>query len=115
MAAERKEAGAASQVRQVVGLSQQRASACKTSLWAGAAAETEALFMSKFTGNLSLGGGGGETDTGVEAIEAGSGSFAGDDVFRSMDAECKVCMQESKVRHQVAYSVDDLHVNSPLH
>ena len=70
------------------------------------AAEAEALFMSKF-GNLSVGRGGGETDTGAEA---GSGSGEGDDVFKSMDAECIVCMQESKVRqHQVAYSVDDLY------
>ncbi len=62
--------------------------------------KAEALFMSKF-GNLSVGGGGGETDTGAEA---GSASGEGDDVFKSMDAECKVCMQESKVSHQVAYS-----------
>ena len=46
------------------------------------AAEAEALFMSKF-GNLSDGGGGGETDTGAEA---GSASGEGDDVFKSMDA-----------------------------
>jgi ubiquitin C len=72
------------------------------------AAEAEALFMSKF-GNLSVGGGGEETDTGAEA---GSGSGEGDDVFKSMDAECTVCMQESKVRqHQVAYSVDDLYLD----
>ena len=65
------------------------------------AVETEALFMSKF-GNLSVGGG--ETDTGAEAV---SGSGEGDDVFKSMDAECTVCMHKSKVRqHQVAYSVD---------
>jgi len=63
--------------------------------------KAEALFMSKF-GNLSVGGGGGETDTGAEA---GSASGEGDDVFKSMDAECIVCMQESKVSHQVAYSV----------
>ncbi len=70
------------------------------------AAEAEALFMSKF-GNLSVGGGGGETDTGAEA---GSGPGEGDDVLKSMDAECTVCMQESKVRqYQVAYSVDDLY------
>jgi ubiquitin C len=70
------------------------------------AAEAEALFMSKF-GNLSDGGGGGETDTGAEA---GSGPGEGGDVFKNMDAECTVCMQESKVRqHQVAYSVDDLY------
>jgi hypothetical protein len=74
------------------------------------AAEAEALFMSKF-GNLSVGGGGGETDTGAEA---GSGSGEGDNVFKSMDTECGVCMQESKVRqHQVAYSFDDLYVDSP--
>jgi ubiquitin C len=73
---------------------------------AAATAEAEALFMSKF-GNLSDGGGGAETDTGAEA---GSGSGEGDDVFKSMDAECAVCMQESKVRqHQVAYPVDDLY------
>ena len=73
---------------------------------AAATAEAEALFMSKF-GNLSVGGGEAETDTGAEA---GSGSGEGDDVFKSMDAECAVCMQESKVRqHQVAYSVDDLY------
>ena len=72
------------------------------------AVEAEALFMSKF-GNLSDGGGGGETDTGAEA---GSASGEGDDVFKSMDAECTVCMQESKVRqHQVAYSVDDLYLD----
>jgi hypothetical protein len=64
--------------------------------------------MSKF-GNLSVGGGEAEADTGAEA---GSGSGEGDDAFKSMDAECKVCMQESKVRqHRVAYSVDDLHVD----
>jgi hypothetical protein len=71
---------------------------------AAASAEAASLFMSKF-GNLSVGGGGGETDTGVEA------GCASDDVFKSMDAECKVCMQEIKVRHQVAYSVDDLYVD----
>jgi hypothetical protein len=55
----------------------------------------------------SVGGGGAETDTGAEA---GSGSGEGDNVFQSMDAECTVCMQESKVRqHQVMYSVDDLY------
>jgi hypothetical protein len=75
---------------------------------AAATAEAEALFMSKF-GNLSVGGGGAEADTGAEA---GSGSGEGDDVFKSMDAECTVCMQESKVRqHQVAYSVDDLYLD----
>jgi ubiquitin C len=62
---------------------------------AAASAEAASLFMSKF-GNLSVGGGGGETDTGVEA---GSASSEADDVFKSMDAECKVCMQEIKVRH----------------
>ena len=72
---------------------------------AAASAEAVSLFMSKF-GNLSVGGGGGETDMGVET---GDSSVEVDDVFRSMDAECKVCMQEIKVRHQVAYSVDDLH------
>ncbi len=77
---------------------------------AAATAEAEALFMSKF-GNLSVGGGGAEADTGAEA---GSGSGEGDDVFKSMDAECTVCMQESKVRqHQVAYSVDDLYLDYP--
>ncbi len=75
---------------------------------AAATAEAEALFMSKF-GNLSVGGGGAETDTGAEA---GSGPGEGDDVFKSMDAECTVCMQESKVmQHQVAYSVDDLYLD----
>ena len=74
---------------------------------AAASAEAASLFMFKF-GNLSVGGGGGETDTGVEA---GSASGEADDVFKSMDAECKVCMQEIKVRHQVAYSVDDLYVD----
>ena len=59
---------------------------------------------------MSVGGGGGETDKGVETIEAGSRSVAVDDVFKSMDAECKVCMQENKVRHQVAHSVKDLYV-----
>jgi ubiquitin len=73
---------------------------------AAATAEAEALFMSKF-GNLSVGGGAAETGTGAEA---GSASGEGDDVFKSMDAECIVCMQESKVRqHQVAYSVDDVY------
>ena len=77
---------------------------------AAATAEAEALFMSKF-GNLSVGGGGAETDTGPQAASA---SAEGDDVFKSMDAECTVCMQESKVRqHQVAYSFDDLYVDSP--
>jgi ubiquitin C len=71
---------------------------------AAATAKAEALFMSKF-GNLSVEGGGAETHTGAEA---GSGYDEGDDVFKSMDAECTVCMQERKVRqHQVAYSVDD--------
>ena len=55
-------------------------------------------------GNLSVGGGGGERDTGVEA---GSGSGEGDDVFKNMDAQCKVCMQETKVRHPASYFVDD--------
>jgi ubiquitin len=73
---------------------------------ATATAEAEALFMSNF-GNFSVGGGAAETDTGEEA---GRGSGEGDDVFKSMDAECSVCMQESKVmQHQVAYSVDDLY------
>ena len=177
-AAERKEAGAASQGIQGRGLSQEKddeddppyessakrrsskankkkggdqgASACKTAPWAteakeagavaagvgveakswlaplqadvkqaafsmmsaaAATAEAEALFMSKF-GNLSVGGGGAETDTGPQAASA---SAEGDDVFKSMDAECTVCMQESKVRqHQIAYSVDDLYLDSPL-
>jgi hypothetical protein len=66
------------------------------------------LFMSKF-GNLTVEGGGGETDTGAEAV---SGSGEGDDVFKSMDTECPVCMQENKVRqHQVVYSVDDLYLD----
>ncbi len=51
---------------------------------AAASAEAASLFMSKF-GNLSVAGGGGETDTGVEA---GSGAGEADDVFKSMDAEC---------------------------
>jgi large subunit ribosomal protein L40e len=75
---------------------------------AAASAEAASLFMSKF-GNLSVGGGGAETDTGAEA---GSGPGEGDDVFKSMDVECTVCMQESKVRqHQVAFSVDDLYLD----
>jgi hypothetical protein len=74
---------------------------------AAASAEAASLFMSKF-GNMSVGGGGGETDT---VVEAGSASGEADDVFQSMDAECKVCMQEIKVRRQVAYSVDDLYVD----
>jgi hypothetical protein len=74
---------------------------------AAASAEAASLFMSKF-GNLSVAGGGGETNTGGEA---GSASGEADDVFKSMDAECKVCMQEIKVSHQVAYSVDDLYVD----
>ena len=48
-----------------------------------AAAEAASLFMSKFE------------------VETGSGEV--DDVFKSMDAECKACMQETKVRHQVAF------------
>ena len=47
-------------------------------------AEATSLFMSKF-GNLSVGGGGGETGMGVES---GSDSSEADDVFESMDAEC---------------------------
>jgi hypothetical protein len=39
---------------------------------------------------------GAETETG---LEAGSCSGEADDVFKSMDAGCKVCMQEIKVRH----------------
>jgi hypothetical protein len=65
------------------------------------------LLMSKF-GNLSVGGGGGETDT---SVEAGSASGEADDVFKNMDAECKVCMQEIKVSHQLVYSVNDLYVD----
>ncbi len=62
--------------------------------------------MSKF-GNLSVGRGAAETDT---VAEAGSGSGEGDDVFKCMDAECTVCMQERKVRqHQVAYSVNNVY------
>jgi ubiquitin len=57
---------------------------------AAATAEAEALFMSKF-GDLSVGRVGAETDTGAEA---GSGSGEGDDVFKSMDAECCVCMRK---------------------
>ncbi len=64
---------------------------------APASAEAESLFMSKF-GNLSVGGGGGRDRTGVEA---GSVSGEVDDVFKSMDTECKVCMQKNKVRSQV--------------
>ena len=74
---------------------------------AAASAEAASLFISNF-GNLSVEGGGGETDTGVEA---GSASGEADDVFKRMDSECKVCMQEIKVRHQVAYSVDDLYLD----
>jgi hypothetical protein len=74
---------------------------------AAASAEAGSLFTFKF-GNLSVGGGGGEPDTGVEA---GSASAEADDEFKSMHAECKVCMKEIKVRHQVAYSVDDLYVD----
>jgi hypothetical protein len=74
---------------------------------AAASAEAASLFMPKF-GNLSVGGGEGETDTGVEA---GSTSGEADDVFKSMDGECKVCMQEIKVRHEVAYSADDLYLD----
>jgi hypothetical protein len=62
--------------------------------------------MSKFD-NLSVGGGGGETDTGVET---GSAAGEADDVFKSMDAECKVCMQEIKVWVDLD-SVDDLYVD----
>ncbi len=72
---------------------------------AAAAAKAEALFMSKF-GNLSVEGGGGERDT---EVEAGSGEDC--DVFKRMDAECKVCMEENKVSRQVAYSLDDLYVD----
>ncbi len=83
-------------------------SACKTAPWATEAREAGAV----------------EAGLGVEAkswpaplqadvqLEAGSGSGEGDDVFKSMDAECAVCMQENKVRqHQVAYSVDDLYLD----
>jgi hypothetical protein len=38
--------------------------------------------------------------------EAGSGSGGGDDLFKSMGAKCKVCMQETKVRHPASYFVD---------
>ena len=59
---------------------------------AAATAEAEALFMSKF-GNLSVGGGGGETDKGVETKEAGSRSGAVDDVLKawmqSVGSACK--------------------------
>ena len=41
----------------------------------------------------------------------GSGSDEDSDVFKIMDTECKVCMQENKVNRQVTYSVDDLHVD----
>ncbi len=76
----------------------------KASIMSAAAATAEALFLSKF-GNFSVGGGEEEKDTGAEA---GNGSGEGDDVFKSMDEECSVCMQESKVRqHQLAYSLDD--------
>ena len=60
-------------------------------------AQTEALFMSKF-GNLSVGDEGGQTDGGVET---GSTSGEVEDVFKSIDTECKVCMHNRKVRHQV--------------
>ncbi len=66
--------------------------------------------MSKL-GNLSVGGGDRETDT---AVEAGRASGEADDEFKNMDAECRVCMQEIKVR-QVAHSVDVLYVTSPLY
>ena len=59
---------------------------------AAASAEAASQFMSKF-GDLSVGGGGRETDTGVEA---GSASGEADDVFKSMDAESKVCMQKNQ-------------------
>jgi hypothetical protein len=61
----------------------------------------QAQTATKF-GNLSVGGGERERNTG---LEAGSGSGEGDDVFKNMDAECKVCMQETKVRHPVSYLV----------
>ena len=57
-------------------------------------AETQTLCLSKF-GNLSVGGGGAETDMGAET---GNGPGEGDDVFQSMSAECIVCIQERKVR-----------------
>jgi ubiquitin len=77
---------------------------------AAATAETEALFMSKF-GNLTVGGGEAETDT---AAQATSSSAERDDVYKNMDAECSVCMQERKVsQHQVLYSVDDLFFDLP--
>ncbi len=46
--------------------------------------KSQTLFMSKF-GNLSVGGEGTETDTGTES---GNGFGEGDDVFKSMTAEC---------------------------
>ncbi len=80
---------------------------------AAATAETETLFMSKF-GNLSVGGGKEETDTGTQAETDtdGRSSGEGDDVFKSMDTDCTVWMHESKVsQHQAAYSADDLYLD----
>ena len=66
---------------------------------AAATAEAEALFMSKF-GNLSVGRGGGETDTGSET---GSASGEVDDVFKSMDAE--YCLHAGKQGEAASSSV----------
>jgi hypothetical protein len=60
-------------------------------------AEAEALIMPKF-GNLSVGEEGGRTGG---DIEAGSASGEVEDVFKSIDTECKVCMHNRMVRYQV--------------
>ncbi len=45
---------------------------------------------------LSFGGGGGQRST---AVAAGSGSGEVEDLFKSMDIECTVCMNTPKARH----------------
>jgi hypothetical protein len=60
-------------------------------------AQAEALFMSKFC-NLSVGEEDGQSDG---DIETGSVSDEVEDVFKSIDTECRVCMHNRKVRHQV--------------
>jgi hypothetical protein len=52
-------------------------------------------FMSRKFGNLSIGGGAAETETGAEAGSGGAWRLSGegDDVFKSMGAQCTVCMQ----------------------
>ena len=46
---------------------------------------------------LSFGGGGGQRST---AVAAGSGSGEVEDLFKSMDIECTVCMNTPKAKYQ---------------